>query len=158
MNLLFQSISEHAWGFSVEQNTLWSSSTSALIWLLHGCKKTFTPVGRETEEPGSWELQESIWADEVYGQALQLAVIWQGVAKAGNEAGLWDTDSKKSENELKCRDPPVCHPKALCESIAWAGMETNMWEQCVTSEQRVVSQTEAKAEAVDGKIDLLNVC
>lgn len=53
-----------------------------------------------------------------YGQALQLAVIWQWVPKAGNEAGLWDTDSKKSENELKCRDPPVCRPEALSESIA----------------------------------------
>lgn len=49
----------------------------------------------------------------VYGQDLQLAVIWQCVAKGGNKAGLWDTDSKKSENELKCRDLPVCLPKAL---------------------------------------------
>lgn len=92
----------------------------------------------------------------VYGRALQLAVIWQWVPKAGNKAGLWDTDSKKSENELKCGDPPVCVPKALT-AIAWAGLEINMWEQCITSEQRVVSQIEAKAEAVDGKMDLLNV-
>lgn len=91
-----------------------------------------------------------------YGQALKLAMIWQWVAQAGNEAGLWDTDSKKSENELKLRDPPVCLPKALT-AIAWAGLEMNVWMQCITSEHRVVSQIEVKAEAVDGKMDLLNV-
>lgn len=69
-------------------------------------------MGSETEAQGSREAQESIWM-RFYGQALQLAMIWQWVAKAGNEAGLWDTDSKKSENELTCGDPPVCLPKAL---------------------------------------------
>lgn len=66
MNLLFQSISEHAWGFTVEQNALCSSPTSALIWLLHGCKKIFTPGESETEVPGSQEVRESIWADDLW--------------------------------------------------------------------------------------------
>lgn len=48
-----------------------------------------------------------------YGRALHLAMIWLWVAKAGNEAGLWDTNSKESEHELSLRYPPVCLPKAL---------------------------------------------
>jgi len=48
-----------------------------------------------------------------YGWALRLAMVWQSVAKARNEAGLWHTDSKKSEHELKIRYLPVCLPKAL---------------------------------------------
>lgn len=63
--------------------------------------------------PGSREAQESAEQMRFYGRALHLAVIRQRVANAGDEAGLWDADSKKSEHELKRWYPPVCLPKAL---------------------------------------------
>lgn len=81
-----------------------------------------------------------------YGQALRLAVIWQWVAKAGNEAGLWGTDSKKSEHELKLRYLPVCLPKAVI-IIAWAGIGNERVNAVyyITSEGGVLNKSQSRS-------------
>lgn len=81
-----------------------------------------------------------------YGQALHSAMMWQGVAKAGNEAGLWDTDSKKSEHELKLRYLPVCLPKAVITIVgAGIGNEHANAVYYITSEGGVLNKGQSRS-------------
>lgn len=90
------------------------------------------------------------------GQALHLAVIWPRGANTRNEAGSWDTDSKKSEHELKFRNLPVCLPEALI-TIAWAGIGN----ECVNAMYHVISEggvlCKGQSRSCWWKNDLLNV-
>lgn len=163
-SLLFQGFSElawlcaHAWRFTVKQNALWSSSTSALICFLHVCKQIFTLT---RSQPGSREVQESSGQVRFYGQALRLGMIRQK-PEMRQDYGVLIGRNQNTGSNLRTHLPVFLKHSWPLHGLGW---EMNTGMQHIrgyiisedTSCQRVVSRIEAKAKAVDGTMYVLKV-